>query len=223
MVQVTVVEETWQQQRDTAQQVPSPAKAGQARLRQVGELVHEGGSAVQCQYRHYEGCEAQPTANRGAKAQREGTPEYGHTGQQVDPVDRRTVIGQVADQRLELRVELGRGRIVDRWAHLALRFQMTPSREKGCSTRISGTMPRVGNSVAITSELATNSEPAQYSGWLPSALTRRWHQASTGETVGTASASASRVFTVETQTRWYWIACTLVPIRISAYRSPISR
>src|SRR6218665_853834 len=110
MVQVTVVEETWQQQRDTAQQVPSPAKTGQGGFRGGGWLVHEGGSAVQCQYRHYEGCEAQPTANRGAKAQREGTPEYGHTGQQVDPVDRRTVIGQVADQRLELRGELGRGR-----------------------------------------------------------------------------------------------------------------
>src|SRR6218665_658888 len=128
MVQVTVVEETWQQQRDTAQQVPSPAKTGQARLRQVGKMVHEGGSTARAQSRHDEGCEASPTANRGAKAQREGTLEYGHTVQQVDPVDRRTVIGQVADQRLELRVELGRGRIVDRCAHLALRFQMTPSR-----------------------------------------------------------------------------------------------
>src|SRR6218665_1857951 len=84
-------------------------------------------------------------------------------------------------------------------------------------------MPRVGNSVAITSELATNSEPAQYSGWLPSALTRRGHQASTVETVGPASASASRVFHVQTQTKWYLVAWTVVPIRISAYRSLISR
>src|SRR6218665_803772 len=51
-------------------------------------------------------------------------------------------------------------------------------------------MPRVGNSVAITSELATNSEPAQYSGWLPRALTPRGAQARTRGAGGTAAAGA---------------------------------